>query len=229
MEFALSEQQILMQDSVDRFLQDHAGLDAVRETVANGAVHDAQVWQGLVDLGISGLLVPEEYGGTGLALLDAMLVQEMLGRHVVPVAFLATSVLTPLALLAAGSEAQKQKWLPAIADGSLQVAMGLSEASGSRDEAGIVAADDILNGRALFVLGAAGAELILLITGEGDVYASRLNSAPTSSESSPTWSPRSGFPAGSGSEVFPISWWAIATGCSLSTRMRICSGESVIG
>ncbi|MCZ6828546.1 MAG: acyl-CoA/acyl-ACP dehydrogenase [Gammaproteobacteria bacterium] len=171
MEFALSEEQLMMQDSVTRYLADRATLDTVRGLIAAGPVHDAGLWSGLAGLGICGLLVPQEYGGAGMTLLDAMLVQEVLGRHVVPVSFIPTSVLAPLALLAAGTAEQKQKWLPAIAEGRMQVAVGLSEACGARDGAGVTVAGAKLSGRALFVLGAADAAITLLCSSEGDVYA----------------------------------------------------------
>ena len=177
MEFALSEEQIMLQDSVERLLSDRLPLDRVRELVADGPVHDAQLWQELAALGLCGLLIPEQYGGAGLGLLDAMLIQEILGRHVAPVAFMSTSVLAPLAILAAATSEQKQNWLPRIADGSLQVAIGLSEASGARDGAGVTASDGQLNGRALFVLGAADAELTLLCDREDGLYAVQADAA----------------------------------------------------
>lgn len=177
MEFGLSEEQVMMQESVARFLENKVTLDIVRELVSAAAAHDEGVWSGLAEMGICGLLIPEEYGGAGLTLLDAMLVQELLGRHVAPVAFLSTSVLAPLALLKAGSAKQKQKWLPLIAAGQLQVAVGLSEPGGARDGAGLTVAAGKLTGRALFVHGAPEAELILLCSSEGDVYAVQRNAA----------------------------------------------------
>jgi alkylation response protein AidB-like acyl-CoA dehydrogenase len=160
----------MMQESVDRLLSDEAGLDQVRALVAQGPVHAGELWARLAQLGICGLLVPGEYGGAGLNLLDAALVQEMLGRHVAPVSFVASSVLAPLALVSAGSVEQKQEWLPAIAQGHIQVAVGISEASGARDGAGIEESGGKLNGRALFVIGAPDADITLLCSGQGALY-----------------------------------------------------------
>jgi len=171
MDFALTEQQLQMQDSINRFLGDQASLDRVRELVSEGARHDAQLWQGLAELGITGLLVPDEYGGAGLSLLDAALVQEILGRHVTPVAWLSTAVLAPLAINLAGNSQQKQAWLPAIADGSMQFAVAISEASGRRDGAGVAVSDGQLNGRALFVVGAPDADVVLIGCNNGELYA----------------------------------------------------------
>jgi alkylation response protein AidB-like acyl-CoA dehydrogenase len=171
MDFALTEEQLQMQDSLDRFLADKSPLQQVRTIVADGPMHDADIWQGLAELGVTGLLVPEEYGGAGLSLLDAALVAEMLGRHVTPVAWLSTAVLAPLALLRAGSSEQQQKWLPAIADGSLQIALAISEASGRRDGAGVELNAGKLNGCALFVYGAADADVTLVATEQGELCA----------------------------------------------------------
>jgi alkylation response protein AidB-like acyl-CoA dehydrogenase len=170
MEFGLTEQQLSMQANLQRLLQDHAGLDRVREAVAQGPVHDGQIWQGLAGLGLTGLLVPAEYGGLGLSLLDAALVQETLGANVTPVAYTATAILAPLALAMAGTEQQKMTWLPAIADGSLQVAIGLVAGSGRQRSVGITVVDGQLSGRVPFVLGAPGADLFLVNSSEGDLY-----------------------------------------------------------
>ena len=111
--------------------------DRLTATVAAGPVHDADLWQGVVAMGLTGVLVPEAYGGLGLSLLDAALLQEVMGEYAVPVAFTASAVLAPLALTLAGSEAQKETWLPAIVDGSLQVAVGMHDPGGGRDGAGL--------------------------------------------------------------------------------------------
>lgn len=171
MEFGLTEEQVMLQESVNRFLEDNCPLERVRELAEDGAQHDGKTWDGLTQLGVSGLLIPEEYGGLGMSLLDAALVQESLGRHVCPVAFTSTSVLAALALAASGSEEQKQRWLPAIADGSLQVAVALSETTGARDGAGISLVDGKLNGHVLFVLGAPEAALLIVNGPDNTLFA----------------------------------------------------------
>ena len=71
MEFGLSQEQILLQDSVNKFLTDKAPLSEVRE-IASGESGDADIWRGLAELGITGLLIPEAHGGVGLGCLDAI-------------------------------------------------------------------------------------------------------------------------------------------------------------
>ena len=84
MEFALSEEQLAIQDSVERFLADNCQLEQLREATADGATHDAALWRGLTELGMASLLVPEAHGGLGLEVLDAALVQETLGKYAAP-------------------------------------------------------------------------------------------------------------------------------------------------
>ena len=171
MEFGLTEEQIMLQESVDRFLQDNSSLDRVRELAEGGAKHDDAIWKGLANLGITGLLVPEEHGGLNMSLLNAMLVQEMLGRHICPVAFMASSVLATLAIRQAANEAQQREWLTAIAEGSLQVAVALSENTGVRDGAGLSVSNGELSGHVLFALGAPQAELLIVNGPDHSLYA----------------------------------------------------------
>ena len=64
MEFGLSEEQTLLQDSINRYLTDQVSLNEVRK-VAGGEISDASIWQGLAELGIPGILIPESHGGVG--------------------------------------------------------------------------------------------------------------------------------------------------------------------
>ena len=80
MRFGLSEEQVLLQDNVKRFLTDRVNLERVREYAAGN--EDTDIWQGLTELGIPALLVDEAHGGIGLAPLDAAIVAECLGYAV---------------------------------------------------------------------------------------------------------------------------------------------------
>ena len=113
----------------------------------------ADVLKALADLGVPGILIPEEFGGLGLTLLDAALAAEALGRHVAPVPFVASSVMAPLALIGAGSDAQQKKYLPKLAAGELVAGVAISEqAAGAREKAGVTARGGKLSGKAMFVL-----------------------------------------------------------------------------
>ena len=78
MEFGLSSEQKLLSETVRRFVEQQVPLDRVRQIAAERSGFDQAIWQGLADLGVLGIIVPEEYGGAGLSFFDAALVQEHL-------------------------------------------------------------------------------------------------------------------------------------------------------
>jgi alkylation response protein AidB-like acyl-CoA dehydrogenase len=167
MEFGLTDDQKMMQESLDRTLARVSPLERVRK--AQG--HAPDVMKAVAELGVTGILIPEEYGGLGLSLLDAALAAEMLGKHVAPVPFVASAVMAPLALLGAGSDAQKKKYMPQIASGALVCSVAISEqASGAREKAGITAKNGKLSGRSLFVLDFADADIFIVADRFGDLF-----------------------------------------------------------
>ena len=171
MEFGLNDDQRMMQESVERTLERLCPLDRARAAADGHEPVARDVWQGLVELGVTGLMVPEEHGGLGLGLLDAALVAESLGRHVAPVPFAATAIMAPVALAKAGSSAQQAHWLPRLAAGEAIAGVAIAEAvSGSRDGAGIVAAAGRLNGRALFAMDALAADLLVVADRAGGLH-----------------------------------------------------------
>ncbi len=152
MDFGLSEEQVLLTDSVSRLLTECAPLERTRRFAERLEPRADDVWGALVDQGVTGLVIDETQGGSGLGLLDAALVAEVLGRHVAPVPFVASCVLAPHALAHAGSPAQQNEWLPRLASGERVVGAALSEHCGAREDAGVTAHGGRLEGRALFVL-----------------------------------------------------------------------------
>ncbi|MDR3509901.1 MAG: acyl-CoA/acyl-ACP dehydrogenase [Caulobacteraceae bacterium] len=171
MEFALTEDQILLQDSLNRTLERACPLERVRKAAADKAPYAADVWSALAELGLAGLIIPPEHGGMGLGLLDAALAAEALGRAVAPVPFVAGGVMAPLALMGAGSTRQQGEWLPRLAAGEIVAGVAVSEAaSGARDGAGVFAAGGKLNGKALFVLDGAAADLFVVADRAGGLH-----------------------------------------------------------
>ena len=168
MEFGLTADQTMMQDSVNRTLERVCPLERVRK-VADGTAPD--VLKAVADLGVTGILIPDEFGGLGLQLLDAALAAEALGRHVAPAPFIASAVMAPLAILGAGSETQKKTYLPKLASGAAIAGVAVSEhASGAREKAGIAAKAGRLSGKSLFVLDFAGAEFFVVADKFGALY-----------------------------------------------------------
>jgi len=171
MDFGLSADQKMMQDTVGRTLERACPLERVRGAAADHEPYAADVWSALAEIGACGLIIPEEHGGVGLGLLDAALTAQMLGRSVAPVPFIASCVMAPLALMGAGSPAQQAEWLPRLAAGEAVAGVAVSEAAaGARDGAGVKSSAGRLSGKALFVLGAAGADLFIVADQAGGLH-----------------------------------------------------------
>ena len=171
MDFALSEEQQLLAQSLRRFLEEECPITRVREWVAEVPGNDGGSWKALCELGLAGLLVPEEHGGSGLGLLDAAVAAESLARAVAPTPFLGSAVMAPIAIRSAGSAEQQARWLPRLASGSCRIAVAANELSSRRDGAGVEARDGRLYGLSLMVEGAPDADLFLIPLGDGESLA----------------------------------------------------------
>ena len=170
MYFGLSEEQQSLENSIKRYLEDNASLDTIK-AVAGGDKETAEkVHQGLIDLGISSLLVPEKYGGLELDMLFASVVSGALGSGTAPVPFTGTYVMAPLALSLAGSEVQKEYWLPKIAGGEKIIGIGLSEFVGAREDTAISFSNGTLSGRALFIIDGKNADAFILSDKAGQLF-----------------------------------------------------------
>ena len=148
MEFGLSEEQTLLRDSVNRFLEEQVPLDRVRRYAESSDCSD--IWKGLSDLGIPALLVPENSGGVGLGTLEAALVAEALGNHTTPGPFLGSAVMAPCALALAGGNFDEL--LGRIAAGETTVGIAIGETIAVREDAGVTGDGNQLDGKSLFVL-----------------------------------------------------------------------------
>ncbi len=152
MEFGLSKEQTLLQDSVFRQLARHAPLERVQRFVDQAVPRADDVWNGLCELGIPGMVIPEQFGGIGCSLMDTALVAETLGACIGPVPFVATAVMAPLAISLSGSEQQQSRWLGELAEGNMIAGVAIGEMISSREGAGVGFDRSKLNGKALFVL-----------------------------------------------------------------------------
>lgn len=126
MDFGLSDEQQILQQTVARLLENECPISRVRDLYEGEEPYDPGAWKALVDLGVAGLLVPEEHGGAGLGLVDLALVAEVLGRAATPVPFLGHAMAT-VAVLEGGSEAQRARWLPKLASGEVRGAVAWAE------------------------------------------------------------------------------------------------------
>ncbi|MDG1133463.1 MAG: acyl-CoA/acyl-ACP dehydrogenase [Pseudomonadales bacterium] len=150
MQFGLSEEQILLQDNVKRFLNDNVALERVRKYAEGNS--DADIWAGLSELGIAALLIPEEFGGIGMSTLDAAVVAECLGSNVAPTPFLGSAVMAPTALIASGGD--HGEMLAQLAAGTHRIGIAFGEAIKRRNSAGLEVSNGRMNGTSLFAFDA---------------------------------------------------------------------------
>ena len=152
MEFGLSSDQNLLRETFEVYLREQSTLTRVRAFADGNQARAADLWAGLGEIGLNGLLIPEAHGGLGMGPLEACLAAEALGNRVTPVPFVAHAGMVPTALMLAGSPVQQANWLPRIAAGRTVVGAALAERSGARAGAGVTTHNGRLDGRALHVL-----------------------------------------------------------------------------
>lgn len=170
MEFALDGEQRMLQETVFSFLENECPLDKVREAAESGETNLPDIWTKLTELGIPGILIPEDHGGVGLGFLESALIAESMGRTVAPIPFVASSVMAPVALLAAGSDEQQDKWLPRIAAGEVVFGVGVTEHIGRREDSGVDASADGLQGNSMFVLDGMDADVFIVVDKQGSLH-----------------------------------------------------------
>ncbi|MBL6081267.1 acyl-CoA dehydrogenase family protein [Belnapia sp. T18] len=127
MDFDLTEDQRLLTDSVARLLADQYGFEQRKSLLKAPLGWSERLWSQYAELGLLGLPIPEEYGGFGGGPVDVMLLMQAFGRHLVLEPYLASIVLGGTALRLAGSAAQRDELLPALADGTLKLAFAHGE------------------------------------------------------------------------------------------------------
>ena len=136
MALALNEEQTLLRDSARGLITDKAPVSHFRglrdANDKDGFSRD--LWKTFGEMGFTGLLVPEEFGGSGLGCVEAGIVAEEIGHTLMPSPFLASAVLAASALTRAGSKAQKSEYLPKIADGSTIGALAIDEGGKHRPQ-----------------------------------------------------------------------------------------------
>src|SRR6185437_7383348 len=127
MNLDFSDEQKQLQDQVRRYLAEHCTREAVRAILEGPEPYDRARYKGLAELGAA---LPEAYGGVGLSSLELCLMAEELGRVVAPVPVASSVYLCAEFLLLAGTEAQKQAWLPKLASGEAVGTFAMAEGAG---------------------------------------------------------------------------------------------------
>jgi len=126
MHFGLTEEQLLLQETVRGFVAGECPPPRLRELFDAGAGHDPALWKGLAEMGIAGLTVPEAFGGAGLGLLELALVMEELGAGALPGPIFGHA-LACLAIQLAGSDEQRRRLLPDLASGERIATVAFAE------------------------------------------------------------------------------------------------------
>ncbi|HTO51863.1 MAG TPA: acyl-CoA dehydrogenase family protein [Myxococcota bacterium] len=136
MDFGFSEEQDLLRAEVRKFLDARCPLERVRKLSETGPGYDAELWRELAELGWLGLTIPEAYGGAGLGWVDLVVLLQETGRSLFPSPLVSTT-LAAAAVLENGSEEQRQRWLPSLADGTRIGTLAFLETSDSLAPGGI--------------------------------------------------------------------------------------------
>ena len=125
---ALNDEQTMLRDMAREWADNESPLSAFRamRNAAPAAGYDAAAWAKMAEMGLAGIVIPEEFGGTAFGYLSLGLVLEQLGRNLAASPLAATSAAAS-ALVMAGSDAAKQAWLPRIASGEVVAALAVDE------------------------------------------------------------------------------------------------------
>jgi alkylation response protein AidB-like acyl-CoA dehydrogenase len=173
MDISLSEEQELLQGSARDFLQKECPIRLVRAMEEDEKGYDPNLWKQMGDLGWLGLILPEEYGGSGGTMMDLVVLLEEFGRALVPAPFVPTVVQVGLPILWLGTESQKRAYLPKLAQGELIGTVAWHEPSATSQPEGIEAVanlqgeDYVLNGIKLCVPYAHAADCLLVVARSG--------------------------------------------------------------
>jgi len=170
LDFSFSEEHEELRATVRAFLQETSDEQAVRQHMASEPGYDSELWQQLAEqLGLAGLIIPEEHGGAGFGYVELLVVMEEMGRALLCAPFLGTSVLATNALLACADELTQKELLADIAAGRKLVSLAHAEANGRWDLAGVelrtqAAGDGFeLSGSKRWVLDGHGADVLLVV------------------------------------------------------------------
>lgn len=139
MNFDFSDDQKQLRDQARRFLAEKCTSKAVRQVLEGKDSYDRALWKGLAELGFLGVAVPEEFGGSGAGHLELCVIAEELGRVAAPVPVASSIYLAAEAIMLAGTDAQKRKYLPGLASGETIGTLALFEGKGKLSPAAIKA------------------------------------------------------------------------------------------
>jgi len=170
MDLDFTEEQDMLRNSAREFLTTECDKTKVREIEDSDEGYSPEIWGKMAELGWQGLMIPDEYDGMGMGLMDLLVVFEEIGRNILPSPYLATVALGTPPIVEAGPEEMKKDILPKIATGEAIVTIALTEPSAgySADCVGLKAEAQgdnfVLNGTKLFVEYASACDYMVVVT-----------------------------------------------------------------
>ncbi len=169
MNLDFSEEQDMLRNSARQFVSTECTKAKVRELEKSAEGYSPEIWRKMAELGWFGLMIPDQYSGMGMGLLDLVVVFEEVGRNILPSPFLVSAALATPPIVEAGSEAMKKEFLPKIAAGELILTMALTEKSAGYTpdciqlKAEAKGDNFVLNGTKLFVEFATAANYLVVV------------------------------------------------------------------
>ena len=170
MKLILTEEQKFLRDTAKDFAQEKTPITHFRALRDNKdeTLWDKDIWQEMVKLGWSGILIPEEFGGSDFGVAGISVILQEIGRTLTPSPLFSTGVLGAYAISNFGSQEQKEKYLPKIASGEITTALAVDESSHHDPSKTVFVAkksndDYILNGKKTFVIDGASADVLIVL------------------------------------------------------------------
>lgn len=169
-----SEEQDMLRDMVRGVCTQLSPLEKVRELEDDPDGIARELWEQLGELGITGLMIPEEFGGSGMSLIEGVVVYEELGRSLAPVPHFVSCVLSAGAILTGGTDDQKAALLPGLASGETIITPAWLEPENGYSPRGVQATatvegdEVVINGSKMHVSFAQAADQLLVLARTGD-------------------------------------------------------------
>lgn len=176
MDFSYSDEQQMLQDSVQKFVHRHYAFEDRKQSLASARGFSDEHWQLFAELGWLTVPFSADDGGFGGLATDLMVMMEELGKAMVVEPFVATAVMGGGLLSALGNESVKKEWLPSVMEGKLQLACALTESDSRYNLASVATTARmdgdayVVNGKKIMVLnGPAADQLLVSVRTSGDV------------------------------------------------------------
>ena len=170
MKLILTEEQEFLRDTAKDFAQERTPVTHFRSLRDNNDENlwDKDIWQEMVNLGWSGILIPEEFGGSDFGVAGISVILQECGKTLTPSPLFSTGVLGAYAISNFGTQEQKEKYLPKIVSGEITTALAVDESSHHDPSKTLFKAeqkgsDFLLNGKKTFVIDGASADVLIIL------------------------------------------------------------------